>query len=299
MLFNVVIPTYNNKDELIACIKSLELQTIKEFHLLICVDGSTDGTVDWLEKHRTDFQFSIEYYEHADHKNKGRAATRNLAISHLTSPYTLFLDSDLIADPTLLEAHLNIVTNGNLSQGNIQYTDKINLWTDYEMYRFQKRFLKEKELPSKNILTGNVAIPTRYIKDIGGFEEEFVAYGGEDALLGIHLRKKFPNVIFVPNKVATVSGMLNKSIQQGLEQKFLGARENLKKLAEERVNRTDFNIDKLESSFWKAVFNYMTTIHFKERALFFLEKQKLPTFFTRKIIHLLIFYVTYKGYHQL
>ena len=53
MLISVVIPTYNRLPILRKCLDSLENQIlnseIQNFEIVLVDDGSTDGTVDWLE----------------------------------------------------------------------------------------------------------------------------------------------------------------------------------------------------------------------------------------------------------
>ena len=53
MLVSVVIPTYNRLPILKKCLDSLESQflidKIHDFEIVIVDDGSTDGTIAWLE----------------------------------------------------------------------------------------------------------------------------------------------------------------------------------------------------------------------------------------------------------
>ena len=55
MYFSVVIPTYNRKPILEKCLNALENQQFSEdevgnYEVVVVDDGSTDGTLDWLEK---------------------------------------------------------------------------------------------------------------------------------------------------------------------------------------------------------------------------------------------------------
>ncbi|MGB3508782.1 MAG: glycosyltransferase family 2 protein, partial [Microcoleaceae cyanobacterium] len=53
MFFSVVIPTYNRKPILEKCLRALENQNydhaIANYEVIVVDDGSTDGTVHWLE----------------------------------------------------------------------------------------------------------------------------------------------------------------------------------------------------------------------------------------------------------
>ena len=52
MFISVVIPTYNRRDILEKCLRSLECQNacseIENYEVVVVDDGSTDGTPDWL-----------------------------------------------------------------------------------------------------------------------------------------------------------------------------------------------------------------------------------------------------------
>ena len=100
MLFSIVIPTYNNLDELRRCLAALDRLENRDFEVLVGVDGSTDGTRDFLESYAPKFPFYHLY--HPGGVNQGRSATRNLALGQLSGKYTLFLDSDMEAAPDLL-----------------------------------------------------------------------------------------------------------------------------------------------------------------------------------------------------
>lgn len=52
MFISVVIPTYNRRDILAKCLRSLETQKpcfeFDDYEVVVVDDGSTDGTPDWL-----------------------------------------------------------------------------------------------------------------------------------------------------------------------------------------------------------------------------------------------------------
>ena len=91
--FDVIVPTYNNINELKQCLSGLESQTFKDFHVFICVDGSTDDTMKYLEE--TSLNLIIKTLTHPNYENKGRNPTRNLVLPHLKSQYIFMIDSDV------------------------------------------------------------------------------------------------------------------------------------------------------------------------------------------------------------
>ena len=60
---SIVTPTFNRKDELAYLINSLNEQTLepKYFEMIICDDGSTDGTKEHIKQWQMDVQFDIIY----------------------------------------------------------------------------------------------------------------------------------------------------------------------------------------------------------------------------------------------
>lgn len=61
VFFSVVIPTYNRQPILSKCLRALEIQqlstssSIAGYEIILVDDGSTDGTLEWLETHKSEF----------------------------------------------------------------------------------------------------------------------------------------------------------------------------------------------------------------------------------------------------
>lgn len=51
-LVSVVIPTYNEEKDIVACLESVESQTYKRIEVLIVDDGSTDRTREIVQKYK-------------------------------------------------------------------------------------------------------------------------------------------------------------------------------------------------------------------------------------------------------
>jgi glycosyltransferase involved in cell wall biosynthesis len=99
---SVIIPTFNRSAAVSKCIAALEVQTVdpSRFEVVIVDDGSTDdtGTVA-----RAPSALSIRYERQ---ENAGANTARNRAIEIALAPILLFINDDTIADPRLIEAHL-------------------------------------------------------------------------------------------------------------------------------------------------------------------------------------------------
>lgn len=85
---SVIIPMYNASKYIDKCLKSLEKQTQKDIEVILINDGSTDNSLDILNKYKSK---NIKVYTQ---ENKGPGAARNLGISLAKSKYIGFVDID-------------------------------------------------------------------------------------------------------------------------------------------------------------------------------------------------------------
>lgn len=217
MLFSLIIPTYNNKAELLSCLETLHQQRCRDFEVWVCVDGSTDGSADALAQRS--WGFPCQVLKHADGKNHGRAAARNLALGHLTGQYLLLLDSDMLAAPDLLDAHLEVLKQGNtISVGAVTYTNvRNNVWVRYLSERGIAKFEQGASAPFNYFITPNTALPAEWFTHLKGFDEAISGYGGEDMELGYRLHTHFkPD--FICNKKAQVFTTQEKQLEEALIQ---------------------------------------------------------------------------------
>jgi glycosyltransferase involved in cell wall biosynthesis len=89
---SVIIPVYNAAAYVEKAVTSALFHTkVKE--VVLVNDGSTDDSLAILQKlQQSDARIKI--YHHENNSNKGRSASRNLALQNATQPYIAFLDAD-------------------------------------------------------------------------------------------------------------------------------------------------------------------------------------------------------------
>lgn len=96
---SVVMPVYNVERYLDETLKSLKDQTFKDFEIICVDDSSTDRSLAILKKYaQKDKRFVI-----LSQKNAGAGAARNYGFSKAKGEYVIFLDSDDLFSPNLLE----------------------------------------------------------------------------------------------------------------------------------------------------------------------------------------------------
>lgn len=217
MVFSLIIPTYNNREELLTCLESLKKVRKRDFEVWVCIDGSTDGTAEAVEK--TKWPFPVKVLHHSDGANHGRAAARNLALPNLTGKYILFMDSDMQADPGFMEAHLAVLKGKDvISIGHVAYRNlHRNVWAKYISERGVGKFRHGEEVPYNYFIAPNTALPASWVKEAGGFDGNISGYGGEDMELGYRLfTSRHPKFIY--NRDSVVFTVQEKDLKTALSQ---------------------------------------------------------------------------------
>lgn len=96
---SVIVPVYNASLYLRSCLDSIINQTLADFECICINDGSTDNSLDILTEYANkDTRLKI-----IDKKNSGAADCRNIGLSKAIGTYCIFLDSDDLFSPCLLE----------------------------------------------------------------------------------------------------------------------------------------------------------------------------------------------------
>lgn len=90
-------------------VDSVLAQTYPHWELLLCDDGSSDGSTAIARAYAAAHPARIRYLEHADHANRGMSATRNLGISHARGTLLAFLDADDVWEPEKLEQQVAVL----------------------------------------------------------------------------------------------------------------------------------------------------------------------------------------------
>jgi len=218
-LFTIVIPTYNNRAQLENCLHSILKMDSVDYKVVVCDNGSTDGTIEFLKDFVNQFP-SFIFSEHPDKQNKGRAANRNQAIPFIDSEYVLFLDSDAEVSKEILIEHAKVLkANSNtVSIGKAVYINaNTNIWAAYLSTRGHGKYKHLEIADYKYFNTQNAALPSRFFKELGGFDPNMFFYGGDDIEFGCRLRKTF-HPSFIVNDKALVFAEMDKTLSKALEQ---------------------------------------------------------------------------------
>lgn len=173
---SVIIPSFNGRERLPRILNSLESQTEKNFETLILIDGSQDGTIEYLEKN----QFNLSDLKYHFTENIGRASIRNLGGKIANGKILVFYDDDMIPEPDSIQLHLS---HHREFQNSILAGTQIDKYDENESNDFLKfkSFLSEKwmskygskqKLDRENLFMSgaNFSIPKFLFDELNGFD---------------------------------------------------------------------------------------------------------------------------------
>ena len=88
---SIIVPVYNVENYIEKSLESLVKQTIRDYEIIIVVDGSTDKSIDIVKKYKEKYPNIIKFYET---ENRGLSAARNYGMQKAKGKYIGFVDSD-------------------------------------------------------------------------------------------------------------------------------------------------------------------------------------------------------------
>lgn len=101
---SVILPVYNVEAYLQKCVASVQAQTAAELEILLVDDGSTDASGQLCDSlAASDSRIRVLHQE-----NAGQGSARNAGLQAATGKYVLFVDSDDMIEPQLLEKTLSV-----------------------------------------------------------------------------------------------------------------------------------------------------------------------------------------------
>ena len=97
---SIIVPAYNVENYIERCLNSLVNQTFKDIEIITINDGSTDKSLELLNKYaKEDIRVSV-----IDLGDEGVSYCRNLGVEKANGKYIMFVDSDDWIDSNMIEA---------------------------------------------------------------------------------------------------------------------------------------------------------------------------------------------------
>lgn len=197
ILFSIIVPVYNRREEVADLLRSLEAQTDRGFEIILVEDGSTQPA---LPDGKGPKGLRLKYFRK---KNEGRSIARNHGIAGADGDYFIFVDSDCILPPDYIrELRRSLSENpvdcfGGPDAAHESFTDTQKA-INYSMTAFLttggirggKRSM-EKFTPR----TFNMGFSREVFEKVGGFREMF----SEDIDMSTRIRNAGFSIALFPD----------------------------------------------------------------------------------------------------
>ena len=145
---------YNVENHLEDCLDSVVNQTLKEIEVICVNDGSTDGSLDILEK----FAEKDQRITIMDQENRGAGAARNKGLEIARGEYLSFLDADDFFEPDMLEKAFNYSWKNSLdiTVYRVKTFDNRTSKVRNINYDIRKKYLPKKDVFNYNDFPGYI-----------------------------------------------------------------------------------------------------------------------------------------------
>jgi glycosyltransferase involved in cell wall biosynthesis len=180
---SVIIPTYNRKDLLAACLASVEEQSYPKdsFEVIVVDDGSTDGTPDILSTYCASNASTRTIRQ----SNRGPAEARNQGALNSTGEIICFTDDDCRPDrdwiKNIVRAYKDEKTGGVGGRISAYSTeDPLNAYSE------KNKFFDQENLIKVMAIGANSSFRTNVFLMLQGFDGFFSS--SEDVDLGIRMQ---------------------------------------------------------------------------------------------------------------
>lgn len=105
---SVLIPFYNKARFFEEAVTSVLKQSFQDYELLLCDDGSTDGSTAIAKKYARTYPDKVRYLQHPGRANLGQFSTRIFGARNALAPVIAPLDHDDVWESNYLERHFRL-----------------------------------------------------------------------------------------------------------------------------------------------------------------------------------------------
>lgn len=179
---SVIVPTRNRAGVLRECLRYLTAQTLAgdRYEVLVADDASTDETRAVVDDAARRARCGVRGFWLPE--RSGVSAARNRAITEARGDVIVFVDSDNLAPPGFLDAHLAIHEDNPraVGRGPVILTRSLD-----RPFAARGSIL---DLSTAYFDTDNASVRRAHVLQAGLFDEAFYPYGWEGLDLGLRLR---------------------------------------------------------------------------------------------------------------
>ena len=192
---SVILPCFNSERTVAAAMESALAQTLEGVEVVAVDDGSTDRTVEILQRYVARDPERVRVIEQP-HSNP--YAARNRGAREARGCYLAFLDSDDLWEPRKLELQLPLLdqrsqvvlchTGGRTTGPAGNVLRSFPAQPDYQGHCFKRLLVRNR------LATSSVVVPRDLFLEMGGFDEALAARGDWEMWTRIARRGEFTAV---------------------------------------------------------------------------------------------------------
>lgn len=213
-LISIIIPVYNRAEVVKATLNSVANQSYRPIDVLLVDNNSSDNTLEVLNEWKQMVEADDFIVKVLSESKPGATAARNRGLKEVTTPYTMFFDSDDVMAPHHVKRavdafnenpHLDIVgwnTNVKTLSGN------------KSQYRFCDKDILYNHIFHATMATQRFAARTHLFREVGEWNESLPAWN--DYELGVRLLIANPKIKKLTGD-ATVTVILQEKSITGTE----------------------------------------------------------------------------------
>lgn len=178
--FSVIIPSFNRAHLLPRTLRSVMLQTYKNYEIIVIDDKSSDHTDTLLKKPAYE---NVRFIKHE--QNRGAAQARNTGIQAATGDYICFLDSDDVWLPEKLTTQKKLIDETGAKLIGSQ-SIKLDENSQQCVVQFHPRKINthsDELLSNLHINTSSLCIEKNLLNVVNGFDTRLKNFEDWDLLL--------------------------------------------------------------------------------------------------------------------
>lgn len=252
---SVIIPTYNGAHKILNILKALEQQTLKDFEVVIVIDGSTDNTAQIIKNNKFKLNLKI-----ISRENGGRAIVRNVGAEESLGEFLIFFDDDMRPLPNCVENHIKHHSTypESICVGT-QEEDILRLKTDFQYFKYYIVNKWMMDLPPSGIAisqkdiyitAANFSISKDLFDRLGRFDERLT--DAEDFELGTRADAMGISIYYNPNARAFHDDPVTCYSYIRRQREYATAHKRLHQLRPEIVGKFK-NAQEYNPSFFKRI----------------------------------------------
>ena len=207
--FSIIIVNYNGEKLISDCIRSLYLQTYKNFEIIVVDNASKDHSVDIIKKNFPEIKIIQTGF------NSGYAEGNNIGYRYANGDYLIFLNFDAFPASNWLESIAYVISQNpsmhilgcKIFRYGTRFLDSAGAYIEYPLGCAPGRGSGEPDSPLYNkiekmayVSGASLVIKKETFKQIGGFDPVYFCYHEETDLCW-RARLLGYDVYFVPSAI--------------------------------------------------------------------------------------------------